>query len=113
MELDARRGSPRQGRVMATVTRVYTIEYAAKLMGEDPELLEAIISNDDNLTYGTIIYVCTGTDESFNTLTEDGIDELRDMLKDARRSEDAWNNFLEDFVEDTDVIARVKSRGPR
>jgi hypothetical protein len=35
---------------MATVTRVYTIEYAAKLMGEDPELLEAIISNDDNLT---------------------------------------------------------------
>jgi hypothetical protein len=46
-------------------------------------------------------------------LTEDGIDELRDMLKDARRSEDAWNNFLEDFVEDPDVIARVKSRGPR
>lgn len=66
---------------MATVTRVYTIEYAAKLLGEDPELLEAIISNDDNLTYGTIIYVCTGTDESINTLTEDGIDELRDMLK--------------------------------
>lgn len=113
MELDARRGSPRQGRVMATVTHVFTIEYAAKLLGEDPELLEAIISNDDNLTYGTIIYVCTGTDESFNTLTEDGIDELRDMLKDARRSEDAWNNFLEDFVEDPDVIARVKSRGPR
>jgi hypothetical protein len=98
---------------MATVTHVFTIEYAAKLLGEDPELLEAIISNDDNLTYGTIIYVCTGTDESFNTLTEDGIDELRDMLKDARRSEDAWNNFLEDFVEDPDVIARVKSRGPR
>lgn len=98
---------------MATVTHVYTIEYAAKLLGEDPELLEAIISNDDNLTYGTIIYVCTGTDESFNTLTEDGIDELRDMLKDARRSEDAWNNFLEDFVEDPDVIARVKCRGPR
>jgi hypothetical protein len=46
-------------------------------------------------------------------LTEDGIDELRDMLKDARRSEDAWDNFLEDFVEDPDVIARVKSRGPR
>ena len=98
---------------MATVTHVYTIEYAAKLLGEDPELLEAIISNDDNLTYGTIIYVCTGTDDSFNTLTEDGIDELREMLKDARRSEDAWNDFLGDFVEDPDVIARVKCRGPR
>jgi len=98
---------------MATVTHVYTVEYAAKLLGEDPELLEAIISNDDNLTYGTIVYVCTGTDESFNTLTEDGIDELREMLKDARRSEDAWNDFLGDFVEDPDVIARVKCRGPR
>ena len=98
---------------MARVTRVYTIEYAAKLLGEDPELLEAIISNDDNLTYGTIIYVCTGTDDSFNTLTEDGIDELREMLKDARRSEDAWNGFLEDFVDDHDIIARVKCRGPR
>ena len=42
-----------------------------------------------------------------------GIDELRDMLKDARRSEDVWNNFLEDFVEDPDVIARVKYRDPR
>ena len=98
---------------MARVTHVYTIEYAAKLLGEDPELLEAIISNDDNLTYGTIIYVCTGTDDSFNTLTEDGIDELREMLKDARRSEDAWNGFLEDFVDDHDIIARVKCRGPR
>ena len=49
---------------MATVTHVYTIEYAAKLLGEDPELLDAIIFNDDNLTYGTIIFVCTGTDES-------------------------------------------------
>jgi hypothetical protein len=29
---------------MARVTHVYTIEYAAKLLGEDPELLEAIIS---------------------------------------------------------------------
>ena len=73
---------------MATVTHIFTIEYAAKLLGEDPELLEAIISNDDNLTYGTIIYVCTGTDESVNTLTEDGIDELRDMLKDARRRQE-------------------------
>lgn len=84
-----------------------------RLLGEDPELLEAIISNDDNLTYGTIIYVCTGRNESINTLTEDGIDELQDMLKDARRSEDVWNNFLEDFVEDPDVIARVKCQWPR
>ena len=98
---------------MATVTHVYTLEYAAKLLGEDPELLEAIISNDDNLTYGTIIYVCTGTEASFHTLTKDGIDELRDMLKDAHSSEEAWNVFLEAFVDDPDVIERAKCQDPR
>lgn len=98
---------------MARVTHVYTIEYAAKLLGEDSELLEAIISNDDNLTYGTIIYVCTGTDDSFHTLTDDGIDELRDMLKDAHASEEAWSDFLETFVDNPDVIERFKSLKPR
>ena len=42
---------------MATVTHVFTIDYVAKMLGEDPELLEAIVSNDDNLTYGDIISV--------------------------------------------------------
>lgn len=98
---------------MATVTRVYTIEYAAKLLGEDPELLHAIIANDDNLSYGNIISVCTGSEESITTLTDRGVEELKDMLTDARRSTKVWNRFLEDFVEDQDVIARVKSREPR
>lgn len=98
---------------MATVTHVYTIEYAAKLLGEDPELLEAIISNDDNLTYGNIISVCTGSEESITTLTDNGIEELKDMLTDAKRSDEAWNDFLETFVEDPDIIARVKNQAPR
>ena len=37
---------------MATVTHVCTIEYVAKMLGEDLEMLEAIIENDDNLSYG-------------------------------------------------------------
>ena len=98
---------------MATVTHVYTIEYAAKLLGEDPELLDAIIANDDNLSYGNIISVCTGSEESITTLTDHGIEELKDMLTDARRSDEAWNDFLETFVEDPDVIARVKNQAPR
>lgn len=98
---------------MATVTHVYTIEHAATLLGEDPELIDAIISNDDNLSYGTIISICNGTEESATTLTRLGIEELRDMLTYARRSEQAWNDFLEDFVEDPDVIARVKCQYPR
>ena len=34
---------------MAAVTHVCSIDYVAKMLGEDAELLEAIISNDDNL----------------------------------------------------------------
>ena len=33
---------------MATVTHVCTIDCVAKMLGEDPELLEAIVYNDDN-----------------------------------------------------------------
>ena len=49
-----------RGRLRATVTHVCTLEYVAKMLGEDPELLEAIVYNDDNLTYGAIISVYTG-----------------------------------------------------
>ena len=37
---------------MATVTSVIAREWVAKQLGEDKELLEEILSNDDNLTYG-------------------------------------------------------------
>lgn len=40
---------------MATVTYVRTLDYVARMLDEDVELLEAIVWNDDNLTYGTII----------------------------------------------------------
>ena len=34
---------------MAPITYVFTIDHVAKKLGEDPELLQAIVSNDDNL----------------------------------------------------------------
>ncbi|MDX0469427.1 hypothetical protein GOD90_28985 [Sinorhizobium medicae] len=68
------------------------------MLGEDRELLEAIVSNSDNLTYGSIISVVHGDDETITALTDDGIDELRQMLADARRSPEAWNDFLDCFV---------------
>lgn len=98
---------------MATVTQVYTVAYVARKLGEDPEMLEAIVSNDDNLSYGAIVRVYTGTDEAITALTGDGIAELRDMLADARRSPTDWHNFLKDFVSDPDIIARVKEKSPR
>lgn len=98
---------------MATVTHICTIDYVAAMLGEDLEMLEAIIANDDNLSYGAIISVYTGNDEAITALTDDGIEELKDMLADARRSSETWRGFLEDFVTDPDIIARVKDKGPR
>ena len=98
---------------MATVTQVYTVAFVARLLDEDEEMLQAIVYNDDNLSYGAIITVHTGADEAITALNGDGIGELRDMLADARRSPQHWCDFLEDFVADPDIIARVKEKGLR
>lgn len=47
---------------MAGVTHVCTIDYVAKVLDEDLELLEAIVYNDDNLSYGSIVSDYTGPD---------------------------------------------------
>lgn len=98
---------------MATVTQIYTVDYVARMLGEDPEMLKAIVGNDDNLSYGAIVSVHTGTEEAITALTGDGIDELRDMLADARRSPQHWRDFLEDFVSDPDIILRLNEKEPR
>jgi len=98
---------------MAAVTHVYTLDYVATMLGETLDLLEAIVWNDDNLTHGAIISVCTGQDETITALTDDGLEELTDMLAEARRSPQDWIQFLEDFVSDQDIIACVKEKDPR
>lgn len=98
---------------MATVTHVCTLDYVAKTLGEDPELLEAIVYNDDNLSQGSIISVYTGPDETITALTDDGIDELKDMLRDARATIETWHAFLDDFVDDENLVARIKAQSTR
>jgi hypothetical protein len=98
---------------MAAVTHVCTLDYVAKMLGEDPELLEAIVYNDDNMTYGSIISVYTGPDETITALTDDGIGELKDMLRDARITTETWHAFLDDFVDDAELVARIKALSPR
>jgi hypothetical protein len=97
---------------MAAVTHVCTIDYVAKMLGEDVALLEAIISNDDNLTYGNIVSVYAGADKTVDALTDDGIAELTDMIRDARITTKTWHEFLEDFVDDAELIARIKAKSP-
>jgi len=98
---------------MATITYVFTIDHVAEMLGEDLQLLQVIVRNSDNLTYGNIISVVTGDDEAITALTDDGIDELNQMLSTARRSPEAWNEFLDSFVDDEELIARVKAKSPR
>lgn len=98
---------------MAAVTHVRTIDYVAKMLGEDVELLEAIISNDDNLTYGNIVSVYAGADETVTALTDDGIEELKQMIRDARMTTALWHEFLEDFVDDAELVARIKAKPTR
>jgi len=98
---------------MAVVTHVCTIGYVAKMLSEDVELLEAIISNDDNLTYGNIVSVYAGDDETVTALTDEGIAELKDMIRDARITTKTWHEFLDGFVDDAELAARIKARSPR
>jgi hypothetical protein len=113
VELGTTQRLARQGRLMAAVTQVYALDHVAKMLAEDLEMLEAIVSNDDNLSYGNIISVHTGTDQAVTVLTHHSIEELRDMLRDARRTPQDWDDFLEYFVAEPDLIARVKGKGPR
>jgi len=95
---------------MATITHVFSIGYVAKMLNEDSDLLRAINRNDDNLSYGNIINVVTGEDEAITALSDDGIDELSQMLADARRSANKWHDFLETFVDDQELVARIKAK---
>lgn len=110
MELDARNPAKQSGCVIAAVISLCSIDHAATRLGEDPELLGAIISNDDNLTYGNIVSVHIGHEDYITALTDDGIEELRDMLASARASIEEWHSFLDDFVAEPDIIARAKNK---
>jgi hypothetical protein len=49
MELVADGSHTGRGRIMPKVTQLYALERVAQTLGEDLEMLEAIVSNDDNL----------------------------------------------------------------
>lgn len=95
---------------MARITNIRTLDYVATILGEGIELLEAIVWNADNLTYGNIISVYTGPDEAITALTDDGVEELQDMLRDARLTTQTWHDFLDAFVDDPELAAHFKDQ---
>lgn len=46
-------------------------------------------------------------------LTDDGIEELTDMIQAARINTKTWHTFLDDFVDDADLITQIKAKSPR
>jgi hypothetical protein len=98
---------------MAAVTYVRTLDYVARMLDEDVELLEAIVSNDDNLTYGAIISVYIGPDETITALTDHGVEELTDILSEARLTTKTWYQFLDEFVDDPELAACFKTQASR
>ena len=98
---------------MTTITSIVALEWVAEQLGEDLELLEEILCNSDNLTYGAIITVQIGPDEAITALTQDGVDELSDMLACARRSPQNWESFLESCLLEPELIQRSKNQRSR
>ena len=83
------------------------------MLDEDVALLEAITCNDDNLIYGNIVSVYHGPEETISALTDDGIEELTDMIRAARINTKTWHTFLDDFVDDADLVTQIKAKSPR
>lgn len=98
---------------MTAITHVRAIDYAAKMLVENVELLKAIVSNDDNLTYGNIVSVYLGPEETLTALTDDGVEELADMIRAARITTKTWHEFLDDFVDDADLVTQIKTQSSR
>lgn len=98
---------------MAVVTHVYLTSYVANILGEHAELIDAILSNSDNLSYGSIVSVSAGPDEYQTAITSQGIEELRDFIADFRRPPEEWDDLLQSIIDDPDIIQAVKDHKPR
>ena len=98
---------------MKTVTHMCTIDCVARKLCEDVDLFETNISHDDNLTYGNIVSIYAGTDETVTAPTHDDIEELTDMIRDAPISIKIWHEFFGDCVDNAELVARIKAKPPR
>ena len=77
---------------MAATTHFCSIAHVACRLGEDLELLEAIVGNDDTLACGNIVSVHIAPDDYITAPTDDGVHEPRDMLASARVSVAEWRS---------------------
>jgi hypothetical protein len=65
------------------------------------------------LTYGHIVSVYASTDPVISALTDGGINELDDMTQTARITTKTWHPFLDDFVDDANLLSRIQAQSLR
>ena len=86
---------------------IFTIDVVAKKISEAVELVEIIVSNDDNIGYGEITHIDDGSEYGIKALTDLGIENLQDLLADIRSWKGGIHQFLVDQQCDPDVINRI------
>jgi len=79
---------------MARSTHIYTLKEVATMIGENLELLEEITANSDNISEGQMFYVRDGSEDGTTGLTEDGVNELQELLADIR----TWDGGIREFL---------------
>ncbi len=70
---------------MGRDTHIVAIGHVPKVIRENPELLEQIAANSDNIDYGEMIHFSTGPDEGFTAFTERGVESPKEFMADEPR----------------------------
>ena len=92
---------------MARSRFIYTLKEVAGMIGENLELIEEVTANSDNITEGELVYGRDGSEDGTKGLTEDGIDDLQNLLADIRTWDGGIRQFLIDEQCDPEMIERV------
>jgi hypothetical protein len=67
---------------LPAITRVFTVTYVAELLGEDEDWLHDL--SIDMFPEDGCLYVCRGTDDAITAFTEEGIENLKQIITDMR-----------------------------
>ena len=92
---------------MARSRFIYTLKEVAGLIGENLELIEEVTANPDNIAQGELVYVRDGSEDDIKGLTENGVDDLRDLIADIRTWDGGIRQFLIDEHCDPEMIERI------
>ncbi|PHR62279.1 MAG: hypothetical protein COA47_04720 [Robiginitomaculum sp.] len=98
---------------MGRNTSICVIDYGAKQIGENLELLEEIAGNSDNIDYGEMIDIVTGPDQAITAFTRRGIENLQEFLADVRTWQGGMRQFLIEQNCDPARIERIMANKPR